>query len=57
MAGIKIHLYRCYSRDPQLFSAHINPVDDPATAAEQSNAHPHNAVYQQFSLDYGLMVK
>lgn len=25
--------------------------------AEQSNAHPHNAVYQQFNLDYGLMVK
>lgn len=53
----KIHLYQSCNLNPKLHFAHINSLDDPATAAEQSNTHPHNAVYHQFSLDYGLMVK
>lgn len=32
-------------------------LDDPGATAEQPNTSPRNAVYRQFSLDYGLMVK
>lgn len=52
-----LNLYRCSDLDPKPLFAHINPLHDSATTAEQSNTHPHNAVYHQFSLDYGLMVK
>lgn len=38
-------IYQCCNLDPKHPFAHINPLDDPAATAEQSNTHPHNAVY------------